>query len=222
MLFVQGDDILPEFLEGINRSEWVTFYKNQLRAIVNEQSILVSVFDVKHTRSNHKPAGVSFWDAMAQQVANPYNDQSWETVVQVEFIRKYNLAINKRDNLPLGLINFYNEMLADKINKGVSIADVEVLNYMATCLECILVIVHVATNGLGYVVQKAFVGEGVCTKIGTYYLLVHVENSCYDSLSPRTYDDDIDDAKEAVHLEAIDEVVRRYLVEVDDTEEVAA
>ena len=159
---------------------------------------------------------------MAQQVANPYNDQSWETDVQVEFIRKYNLAINKRDNLPLGLINFYNEMLADKINKGVSIADVEVLNYMATCLECILVIVHVATNGLGYVVQKAFVGEGVCTKIGTYYLLVHVENSCYDSLSPRTYDDDIDDAKEAVHLEAIDEVVRRYLVEVDDTEEVAA
>ena len=79
---------------------------------------------------------------------------------------KYNLAINKKDNHPLGLISAHNEMLVHKINKGVSIEDVDVLHFLATFLECALIIVHVAATGLGYVVQKAFVGEGrnvLCT-----------------------------------------------------------
>ena len=143
-------------------------------------------------------------------MANPYDDKSWETVVYFEFIRKYNLTINNKDNHPLELISFYNKMLVDK---GVSIEDVEFLHFIATILGCALIIVHVATNGLGYVVQKAFVGEGICTETGTYYVLVHVEKTRYDSLSPRTYGDDIDDdAKEAVHVEAIDKAVRHYLV----------
>ena len=98
-LLYYGVNILPNFLMNIERAEWVTFHKNQIRVDFNKNSKLISVFDVKLTRSNNKPDPISFWDAMAHQVINPYDINSWETVVS-EFISNYIVAFNQQKELP--------------------------------------------------------------------------------------------------------------------------
>ena len=219
LLFL-GGNILPNFLKNIQREEWVTFHKNQIRADFNGNSKLISVFDVKLIRSNNKPNQISFWDAMAHQVANPYDINSWETVVSNEFIRVYNVAVNQKQELPAKLIHFYNEMIADRIKMGVNIEDDDVLEFIATFLACTLVFVQVCSNGLGYIVKRAIVGEGVTVEAGTIIVLVHVEGTRYDSLVARTYPTDFGGEKEAAHTDAIAKVVRAFLVGVEGTVEV--
>ena len=217
-LLYLGGNILPNFLENVDRAEWVTFHKNQIRVDFNKNSKLISVFDVKLTRSNNKPDPISFWDAMAHQVINPYDINSWETVVS-EFMRAFIVARNKNEELPAALIHFYNNKIADTTRRGVNIDDNDVLDFIATFLATTVVITHVCSNGLGYIVKKAVVGANVTIQAGTIIILVHVEGTRYDSLVARTYATDITGEKEAAHCEAIAEVVRAFLVGVEGTGE---
>ena len=217
-LLYLGGNILPNFLENVDRAEWVTFHKNQIRVDFNKNSKLISVFDVKLTRSNNKPDPISFWDAMAHQVINPYDINSWETVVS-GFMRAFIVARNKNEELPAALIHFYNKKIADMTRRGVNIDDNDVLDFIATFLATTVVITHVCSNGLGYIVKKAVVGADVTIQAGSIIILVHVEGTRYDSLVARTYDTDITGEKEAAHSEAIAEVVRAFLVGVEGTGE---
>ena len=217
-LLYLGGNILPNFLENVERAEWVTFHKNQIRVDFNKNSKLISVFDVKLIRSNNKPDPISFWDSMAHQVINPYDINSWETVVS-EFMRAVIDARNKNKELPASLIHFYNNKIGDITRRGVSIDDNDVLDFIATSLATTVVITHVCSNGLGYIVKKAVVGADVKIQAGTIIILVHVEGTRYDSLVARTYATDITGEKEAAHCEAIAEVVRAFLVGVEGTGE---
>ena len=219
-LLYTGGNILPIFLQKIDRAEWISFHKNQIRADFDGNSKLISVFDVKNNRSHGKPGAISFWDAMARLVSNPYNDNSSDSVVLDEFIRVYNVAVNQKQELPAKLIHFYNEMIADRIKMGVNIEDDDVLEFIATFLACTLVFVQVCSNGLGYIVKRAIVGEGVTVEAGTIIVLVHVEGTRYDSLVARTYPTDFGGEKEAAHTDAIAKVVRTFLVGVEGTVEV--
>ena len=69
----------------------------------------------------------------------------------------------------------------------------------------------VGTRTRTMVMMFSFVGDNVCTQTGTFYVLVHVEGYKYDSLSCRTYEDDLNNDREAEHVLAVDKVVRNYI-----------
>jgi hypothetical protein len=209
MLDSNGSNILPEFLLSIKRWEWCTFFKDQIRVDTFEQSCVISVFDVKHFRSNDRINSISLWDALAFHVADLYTTESWETVARAQFLMVYN-SVNHHQRSD-SLKTFFEETCKNDTDIGVDVTNAEVFRFLATMFDCMLVIVNVATSGLGYIIQQAFVGEGVCIDTGTIYVLVHLQGQRYDALCSRCYEDDTDGSKEERHVLAISSVVLRYL-----------
>ena len=94
---------------------------------------------------------------------------------------------------------------------GVNVSDVDTIQFVASVFSCMFVIVEVATNGLGYFITDVIIGDDVNKEEGPFYILVSVENFRFDSLLPRTYQNDPLCEKELVHITAINKVIHKYM-----------
>ena len=88
----QGVNILPTYLNQLDRNMYVSFLKDQVRVDVRQNSHLISVFDVKHNMSSHLCNEISFWDAVARHVSLEYSSDDWRTKVHRHYMIKQNNA----------------------------------------------------------------------------------------------------------------------------------
>jgi len=88
----KGVSFLPDYLRQLDRSLYISFFRDQNRFNVQHNSHMISVFDVKHFKSNHLREEVSFWDAVARHVTQDYVENSWETNVHRQFLIKQNTS----------------------------------------------------------------------------------------------------------------------------------
>ena len=159
---------------------------------------------------------MSFWDALGRVAALKYSAVFIWTSMSLKFIQSF-------DEGPLRPNQSVREYLARFLTSNYSIgvsleSDLEVIKFVATTLQCIFIIVNVCTDGLGYAILEAIIGQEVALLDSTYYMLVSVDGKLqFDSLSTREYpDDDENEAmrKEAIHKHSINTVVYNYVNEL--------
>lgn len=172
---------------------------------------MISVFDVTHFRSNHHDQ--SFWDALARHVAQKYDADSYKTVAMRQFILEYRKSVSNRCELSKYVHDYYSQLIKSKEEINVNIFhNKEVISFIATYLNCVFIIAQVVTNGLGYMLTDAILGEKVIhDEQPAYYVFISVDEDRFDTLHVRSYEVDLDGSRELLHKTAIDDVVYTWL-----------
>jgi hypothetical protein len=146
---------------------------------------MISVFDVKHFKSNHLREQVSFWDAVARHVTQDYEENSWETNVHRQFLIKQNTSQKSGVKFSESFNQHFNIFMSKHTDYGVKVSDVDTIQFVASVFSCIFFIVQVATNGVGFVITDVIIGDNVIKEDGPYYFLVSVEKFQIRFINPK-------------------------------------
>ena len=130
---------------------------------------------------------MSFWDALARVAALKYSPflLSW-TSMSLQYILSFDEGLLRPNE---SVKECHSRFLISDYSLGVNQeSNLEIITFVATTLQYIIINVNVFTDGLGYAILEAIIWQEVAWLDSTYCMIISVDGKLqFDSLSMRIY-----------------------------------